>query len=175
MNWLAMFSPSRWAIALVSALGLAVGVWLALERADARGHARAQAQAATAAAQAAQQLREREADHAKQVNHLREDFYANTSTAHAAARAAKTQLDNLRLELDRLRRPGGLRPPEPAGGGATSPPSPAGPTVDDTATTLGQLLGQCAAEHQQLAEQTDSIADRLRALQAWAKTLKTLE
>jgi hypothetical protein len=200
MKWLSLFNPSAWAIKLAAIGALVAAIlgagWYALHQADQRGHARAVAEQAQAAQAAQAKARAAELAHADQVAQIKEDFYASTNATNQSAQSARTELARLKLELDRLRGPinpmgpmapttpgtapglaglDGLRPQPPSTPGGATQGNPTSRSLDDPTATAWALLGQCAEQHVNMAGQADRIADQLRALQAWALSLKSLE
>lgn len=112
-----------------------------------------QAQALAAAQQLARDI---EADINRRIKEATNAYIAESEASRRAAGRARTELDRLR---DAIAAAPTCALPSDTG-------APARPEL--AASSAGQLLGECAAAHQELAAEADALADRLRAvIAAW--------
>jgi len=170
MNFLSLLLIPRWAIfgAMAAAL-LGLYGWHVHEVRSARADGRAEVQAKwdadiakrnALAETAAETRRVKEATHAAELAKERTQRAADLAVAHAAAAAARSQLQRLRATIGDIT----ARPVQPGANPATR----ADP--DAVTASIGDVLSECAGEAVELGEQAEDLAVRLRGLQAWARS-----
>ena len=147
---ISVLDPRAWIAAVVlCAAAVGLGYW----RGNVNGKATVQAKwdAAVIAWDAANKKQEQE--YANRIEQAIAERDARLKTVQADATAARAAADGLRSQLTEARR-------------SLAAHSPA--TVLDYATTAAELLGECSAEYQRVAEQADGhAADAAALIRAW--------
>jgi hypothetical protein len=151
----AWFNPARWLLlgALLSAL--VVGYTRLAYHHRAAGYALAQAEYTAVALAAEQAARATEQALQAKIQKAQDDALARQKTLQAAAAAARSAADGLRLDLEALRH---------------SLPGDSTGASPERASTAGVLLGECAGAYSELAGQADQhYSDTLTLRAAWPK------
>jgi hypothetical protein len=153
-----------WAWALAAAL--AYGAWQhrsATEAAAKAAKTQLEAQAQTLRADGEKRERAKEQTYAETIQTVAGAYGQRVAKVHADAVGARTELDRLRDTIASAK---------PAS--CASQDAAAAGRADDSRIT-GQLLGNCAANLQRLAEEADRLEAKLTALQDYERKRQALE
>ena len=147
---ISILDPRAWIAAVVlCAASVGIGYW----RGNVAGRASVQAKWDAAALVWQEQNRKQEQEYANKIDRAIAEREAKLKAVQADAAAARAAAGSLRDKLTEARR-------------SLAQHSPA--TVLDYATTAAELLGECSAEYQRVAEQADGhAADAEALIRAW--------
>ena len=147
---ISILDPRAWLIAIaLCAASVGIGYW----RGNVAGRAAVQAEWDAAVIVWREQNRKQEQEYANRIDQAIAERDAKLKTVQADATAARAAAGSLRDKLTEARR-------------SLAQHSPA--TVLDYATTAAELLGECSAEYQRVAEQADGhAADAEALIRAW--------
>lgn len=152
-----MSIAARLVLLAVIAAAVAGGLWRVYVKGDTAGYTRAQAEYQAQALEAERQARAAEKRMAETRTEVEKRYAQETRAAAAAADAARSELDQLRVELA-------------GSSGGSTPSNPAAPGRPDGATGLvHELLGHCAEALTGLAGEADRLEARVVGLQAYIR------
>lgn len=151
-------NPIAWAAMVLFGLigaggGWLYGDWTATREERARCYDRMTA----AAVLAERQARDVEREKLREKEIVDENYRVEVQNARDAAGRARAQLDRLRAQLAARDRAGAANPGAQPGA--------------DGAAAERSVLGSCATEYRDMAEDADAVARRLRGLQAYVATV----
>ena len=147
---ISILDPRAWLVAIaLCAASVGVGYW----RGNVAGRAAVQAKWDAAALVWQEQNRKQEQEYANKIEQAIAERDAKLKAVQADATAARAAAGSLRSQLSKANR-------------ELAQHSQA--TVLDYATTAAELLGECSAEYQRVAEQADGhAADAEALIRAW--------